>query len=138
MIQMTKIWERLFLGGRIDAERLFQANPFIITSVVSLCEEEVLRRNSGVNYVQIPIADDTRLGVGKFDVIIDAISENIRWGSVLLHCGSGVSRAPILTAAWMHVVGYKNIDDALEEVARLRPIIAPSGILLSSVRAHLK
>jgi hypothetical protein len=43
-----------------------------------------------------------------------------------------------MTAAWMHVVGYKNIDGALEEIAGLRPIIAPSGILLSSVRGHLR
>jgi protein-tyrosine phosphatase len=63
----------------------------------------------------------------RFDTIIDAVSENIRWGTVLLHCGSGLSRAPIVTTAWIHVVGYKNIDGALEEIAGLRPIIAPSG-----------
>jgi protein-tyrosine phosphatase len=74
----------------------------------------------------------------RFDAIIDAVSENIRWGTVLLHCGSGLSWAPIVTAAWMHVVGYKNIDGALEEIAGLRPIMAPSGILLSSVRGHLR
>jgi hypothetical protein len=43
-----------------------------------------------------------------------------------------------MTAAWMHVAGYKNVDGALEEIAELRPIIAPSKILLSSVRRHLK
>jgi len=135
---MTRIWERLFLGGRNDAERLFHSNPFTITTVISLCEEEVLRRSSGVNYLHIPIDDGRRLGVGQFDAVIDAVGENIRWGTVLLHCGSGVSRAPILTAAWMHVVGYKNIDGALEEIAGLRPVINPSGILLFSVREHLK
>jgi protein-tyrosine phosphatase len=85
-----------------------------------------------------PGFDAKRLGVGQLDAIIDAIGENIRWGTVLVHCGSGVNLAPILAAAWMHVVGYKNIDGALEEIARLRPIVAPSGILLSSVREHLK
>ena len=64
---------------------------------------------------------------GRFDASINSVSENIRWGTVLLHCGSGLSRAPIVTAAWIHVVGYKNIDGALEEIAGLRPIIAPSG-----------
>ena len=138
MIQVTRIWERLYLGGRRDAERLFQSNPFNITTVVSLCEEEVIRHNPAVNYLHIPIADDSRLGVGQFDAIIDAIAENIRWGTVLLHCGSGMSRAPIMTAAWMHVAGYKNVDGALEEIAQLRPIIAPSKILLTSVRGHLR
>jgi protein-tyrosine phosphatase len=138
MVQVTRIWERLYLGGRNDAERLYQSNPFNITTVVSLCEEEVIRHNLDINYIHIPIADASRLGVGQFDAIIDAIAENVRWGTVLLHCGSGVSRAPIMTAAWMHVAGYKNVDGALEEIAELRPIIAPSKILLSSVRRHLK
>jgi protein-tyrosine phosphatase len=138
MVQVTRIWERLYLGGREDAERLFHSNRFDITTVVSLCEEEVIRHNPAVNYVHIPIADNSRLGVGQFDAIIDAIAENIRWGTVLLHCGSGMSRAPIMTAAWMHVAGYKNVDDALEEITQLRPIIAPSNILLASVRGHLR
>jgi protein-tyrosine phosphatase len=138
MIQMTRVWERLYLGGRLDAERLFQNNPFGITTVVSLCEDEVIQRNPSISYVHIPIADVSKLGVGQFDAIIDSVGENIKWGTVLLHCGSGVSRAPILAAAWMHVVGYKNIDGALEEIAGLRPIIITSEILLSSVREHLK
>ena len=138
MIEMTQVWERLYVGGRNDAEHLFKSNHFGITTVLSLCEDKVLRRKSGINYLHIPVVDAKRLEVGQLDAIIDAIGENIRWGTLLLHCGSGVSRAPILAAAWMDVVGYKNIDAALDEIARLRPIIAPSGILLSSVREHLK
>jgi hypothetical protein len=26
-----------------------------------------------------------------------------------------------MTAAWMHVVGYKNIDAAIEEIRKVRP-----------------
>jgi protein-tyrosine phosphatase len=135
---MTRVWERLYIGGRNNAERVYRLNPSGITTVISLCEDEVLRRNPSVNYVHVPIADATPVPVGQFDSIIDAVAENVRWGTVLLHCGSGVSRAPVMTAAWMHVVGYKNIDAALEEIAKLRPIINPSDILLASVRKHLK
>jgi protein-tyrosine phosphatase len=138
MIEMTQVWERLFIGGHDDAQRLLESNPKGVTSVVSLCEEKVLRRNFAINYVHIPIADAKPLRVGQFDAIIEALAENIRWGTVLLHCGSGMSRAPVMAAAWMEVVGYKNIDAAVEEIAGLRPIIAPSKTLLSSVRRHLK
>lgn len=117
MIEMTRIWERLYIGGRFDAERLFRSNPHGITSVISLCEDQVLRKNSGVSYMHIPIADEGPIAIGPFDAIIDAIAENIRWGTVLLHCGSGVSRAPVLAAAWMHIAGYKNIDACLREIA---------------------
>ena len=138
MIQMTQLWERLFLGGRLDAEHLFHTNPYGITTVVSLCEDAVLMRNPSVNYLHSPIADAHPLKVGIFDAIIDAIAENIRWGKVLLHCGSGVSRAPTMAAAWMHVTGYKDIDRALQEIVERRPIVAPSVILLTSVRRHLE
>ncbi len=138
MIEVTHVWERLYLGARNDAERLYRSNPYGITTVVSLCEEPVLRRNQSINYVHIPIADATPVAVGKFDAIMDPIAENIRWGTVLVHCASGVSRSPIMTAAWFHVVGYRNIDAALLEIKRLRPIVSPSPILLKSVKGHLK
>ena len=134
---ITQVWERLYLGGRDDAEHLFRLNPFGITTVISVCEEQVLRRNPGINYVHVPIADATPVAVGQFDNVMDAIAENIRWGKVLVHCGSGVSRSPIMTAAWMHVVGYKNIDAALVRDQGLRPIISPSSILLKSVKELL-
>lgn len=138
MIPVTRVWERLFLGGRDDAEHLFRSNPDDITSVISLCEDGVLRRNLSVNYVHVPVEDATPVSVGQFERIMDAVAENIRWGTVLIHCGAGISRAPIMTAAWMHVVGYKSIDSALSEIRRLRPYIDPSSILLNSVKEHLK
>jgi protein-tyrosine phosphatase len=137
MIPITQIWERLFLGDRNDAEYLGKTNPVGITTVISVCEDRVLRRNPSVNYVHVPIADATPITVGQFDSVIDAIAENIRRGKVLLHCGSGVSRSPIMTAAWMHICGYKNIDVTLVEIRKLRPIIQPSSILLKSVKELL-
>jgi protein-tyrosine phosphatase len=113
---MTRIWERLFLGSLADAEDLAEANPHSISTVISLCEVCVASQRRGVNYLSIPIEDDRPVPVGQFDCIMDAIAENIRWGTVLLHCAEGVSRAPGLTAAWMAAVGYKNIDAALAEV----------------------
>ena len=134
---MTQIWERLFLGGLTDAKLLAKWNPNNIDTVISLCETCVTSERPGVNYVHIPIEDEEPVPVRHFDRIMDAIAENIRWGTVLVHCGVGISRAPSLTAAWMHVVGYKNIDAAIEEIRKVRPFIAPSKTLLSSVKEHL-
>ena len=137
-MKMTRIWERLYIGSRDDAEGLYMSNPSSITTVVSLCEKCVLLRNPSINYVHIPIVDATPLGAGQFEAFINAVAGSICGGAVLLHCGAGMSRAPIMAATWMHCCGYKNIDAALEEIARLRPIIAPSNILLASVKEHLK
>ena len=133
----TQVWERLFFGDRNDAEYLVKTNPVGISTVISVCEGRVFRHSPGVNYVHIPIAEATPITVGQFDAIIDAIAENIRWGKVLVHCDRGLSRSPIMTAAWMHVVGYKNIDAALVEIKELCRRIQPSSILLASVKELL-
>jgi protein-tyrosine phosphatase len=135
---MTQVWERLFLGGLNDAKRLAKSNPNHICTVISLCEACVASKRPGVAYVHIPIEDEEPVPVGDFDSIMDAIAENVRWGTVLVHCGVGISRAPSMTAAWMHVTGYKNIDAAVEEIRQMRPFISPSTVLLDSVKEHLK
>ena len=134
---MTRVWERLLVGGINDAERRAPAIPDGITSVITLCSDAVKNRASSINYIQLPIADARPISVAKFDSILDAIAKNVRWGTVLLHCFAGLSRAPILAAAWMHVVGYKNIEAALLEISELCPIINPSPVLLKSVKELL-
>lgn len=135
---MTRIWERLFLGSFLDAEELTDANPHGISTVISLSEVAVRTRREGVSYFHLPIEDDVPVSVRQFYCIMDAIKKNIRWGSVLLHCGEGVSRAPSFTAAYMHAVGYRNINTALGEIRKLRPFIHPSTELVESLRRHLQ
>jgi protein-tyrosine phosphatase len=135
---MTRVWERLWLGSFRDAEELAEANPHGITAVISLCEAYVTAKRRDVRYIHIPIEDAEPVLARQFDAIMNAIAQNIRRGTVLLHCGEGVSRAPSLTAAYMHSAGYCKIDSALTEIRRLRPITNPSKTLLHSVKEHLK
>jgi protein-tyrosine phosphatase len=135
---MTQIWERLFLGGLADAQRLAKGNPNHIDTVISLCEGCVTSKRPGVNYISIPIEDDQPVPVAHFDRIIDAIAENIRWGTVLVHCGVGISRAPSMAAAYMDAVGCMGIDAAIKEIRKARPFISPSKTLLDSLKENLQ
>jgi len=64
---MTKIWERLFIGGIADAEELADDNPFGISTVISLSELPVEGKRRGVNYVHVPVTDDEPVPVHQFD-----------------------------------------------------------------------
>jgi len=132
----TRVWERLFVGGIGDAEALAESNPLDVTTVVTLCRETVRNFATGVTYLCFPLRDARPIPVGRFDGIIDALWDNIRWGAVLVHSLAGASRAPILASAWMHVVGCKGIDDALADIGRLRTV-EPNPILLESVKEEL-
>ena len=113
-------------------------NPHHISTVVSLSEYPVEARRGDINYLHIPIEDGEPVPLRAFDTIMDALIENICWGTVLLHCGVGVSRAPSLAAAYMDAVGYKRIDAAIREIRQVRPFIHPSSTLLRSIKEHLK
>ena len=86
---MTHVWERLWNGSLRDAEELADANPNQITTVISLCEGCVTAKRRGVRYVHIPIEDAEPVPARKFDAIMSAIAQNIRRGTVLIHCAGG-------------------------------------------------
>ncbi len=135
---MTQIWERLFIGCIADAEGLSRENPYRIETVISLCEQCIENKAANVRYIHVPLEDNELVPVRQFNAVMDAIAVNIRSGNVLVHCAAGFSRSPVLTAAYMHRVGYKHFDAALGEIERLRPIIDPSKILVNSVKEYLR
>ena len=91
-----------------------------------------------ISYIHLHVVDAQALSLYQFTAIMRAIADHIPSGKVLIHCGSGISRAPVMTAAWMHLAGHKHFDAALKEIAGLRPIVSPSAILVASVKAHLR
>ena len=134
---MTRIWERLYLGSLADSGRLVDSNQQGITTVVTLSESPMHSKRDDVVYVHIPIDEAKPVPIGRFDAVVDAIAENIRWGTVLLHCDEDGTGAPSFAAAWMAAVGYKTIDAALAEIRQLQPFHPnPSKEMLNSIRRH--
>jgi protein-tyrosine phosphatase len=134
---MTRIWERLFVGSRQDAERLSRKNANQIATVISFCEQYVEHKAEDVRYIHLPVEDAEPVPMRQFEMVMKAIAEGIRTGNVLVHCAVGFSRSPTLTAAYMHRVGYKHIDAAMEEIRQVRPSVDPSQILMTSVKEQL-
>jgi len=115
---VTKIWERMYLGSLKDAEQLARSNPQRITTVVSLCREQAVHRAPKITYIHIPIPDSRPISAQKFEDIMFAMAIGVRRGYLLVHCLAGMSRSPILIAAWLHRCGYAGIDKALSEMPR--------------------
>lgn len=130
--RVTKIWERLYLGNLEDAQRLARSNPQRISTVIALCREPTAKKAAKITYIRIPISDLSPISAQQFEDIMFAIAIAVRRGNVLIHCFAGMSRSPILMAAWLNRCGYAAIDKALDEIAKLRNI-APSEVLLRSV-----
>jgi predicted protein tyrosine phosphatase len=130
---VTRIWERVYLGELQDAQRLARSNPQRINTVITLCREQAAIKAAKVTYIHIPISDLRPMSAQKFEDIMFAMAVGVRRGNLLVHCFAGMSRSPILIAAWLHRCGSAGIDKALAEIAKLRRI-APSDVLLKSVK----
>jgi hypothetical protein len=130
---VTQVWDRLHIGGIGDALELAESNAFGITTVIALCREPVRIRRGGVNYLNFPVGEAQAMRPGQLDAILDALWENIRWGKVLLAENDGTRLAPVIAAAWIHVVGCMDIDAALAEIGKLHTI-EPSPILLRNIK----
>lgn len=135
---MTRVWERaVFVGSLKDADDLATANPKMIAAVLSLCPEEIERKNQDIHYMRLSIPDAQPISTHQFGEIMAAFEHGLQRGNLLIHCAAGYSRSPILAAAWMHRNGYLNFEAALQQIARGRSTIDPSPILLKSVKEEL-
>jgi atypical dual specificity phosphatase len=130
-------FERLLLGDLRAADRLAYANPLRIRTVLSVCPEEIQSRSPQITYVQLPMLDAQPLPFEVVDQVMRTIARNISAGRLLIHCAAGFSRSPVVAAIYLDLVGYRGFDEALDELAGLRPI-DPSPILVRSAKEYLK
>ena len=135
---MTRILERLYLGCAGDADHLAVSNPLGITAVVNVETQPNRSKRDGIRYVHFPIDESERILPGTFGPVTAALTQLIRTRKVLVHCELGSSRAPVVAALYLYVVGYKNFDDALAEIRSLRPVVSPSKSIIASAKAYLE
>jgi len=135
---MTKVFERLYLGDADDADLLAVTNPFGITAVVNVSTEVHRQWREGITYVYSCLDEPERLDPRRFERLMVTINDLIRAGTVLVHCSAGSERSPVIVAAYMHLIGYKNFNDSLSELRSLRPVVAPSSLILERARVYLE
>jgi protein-tyrosine phosphatase len=134
---MTRVFERLYVGDTHDADRL-AVNPGGITDVLNLNTEPNQQWRDGITYVFFPIHEFERISARRFEGLMLTIGQLIRAGTVLVHCAEGSSRSPVVVAVYMHVVGYMNFDDALSYLRSLRPVVAPTKLVVERAKLYVE
>jgi len=135
---VTRVFERLHVSNAHDADDLAVSNPLDITAVVNVSTLPNRSKRDGIRYVQFPIDESETVLPGTFGPVMEALSRLIRTGKALVHCEAGSSRSPVVVAVYLHVVGYKNFDEALAEIKALRPVVSPSKSIIASAKAYLE
>lgn len=135
---LTRVFERLYLGDANDADRLADTNPEGITAVVNVSTQMHQHWRDGNTYVYYYLHENERIDPPKFERIMTQIGKLIRAGTVLVHCSAGSSRSPVVVALYLHVCGYKNFDEALSHLRTLRPVVAPSKLMIESAKVYLE
>ena len=133
----TPVLDHLYLGSLEDAEALPAANPFGITTVITLCREPVVQRVPGIRYLHFPVRDARPISIVWLNAILTSIEDGMNRGRVLVHCGAGMSRAPTVVAALLDRIGFLSFARALSYLEGLRPIVAPSKALVESIAREL-
>ena len=114
---ITKICEKVYLGSLKRCGRLTRVEPadhYIIADSPPGSGAAPSRRH---RLRACPIADCRPISARQFDTVMAAIARGVRRGNLLIHCVGGMSRSPIMTAAWIHRCGYLNFEEALLAIA---------------------
>jgi protein-tyrosine phosphatase len=130
-------FDRLFVSDFRAAERLANENPLGIRTVLGVCIEKIQSRCPDITYVQFPMLDAQPLEFEMVDEVMHTVARSIIGGGVLIHCAAGLSRSPVMVALYFDLVGFKNFDEALNEVSRLRTV-DPSPVIVRSAKQYLR
>ena len=140
---ITQVTPKLYLGTWGDASNLMYDNPNNITAVLSLCQDSV-ELPSTIRHIVIPFMDGHNILDRVIDECVSTIFESMRRGETLLvHCNMGASRSPAIVAAYLFQTRRLGspeltLEDVLDELHQMRPVVNPSPAVVHSIKKHLQ
>ena len=132
---MIKVCKNLYQGNLQDVETVVNGRQ--VKAIVYLGQDlpDKLSYNSNVPVVHIPMVDGD-----NDELTIHLALLNISYlcldDKTLVACRAGISRSPVIVAAYLSVYEYENhnFDKALERIRKLNPTFQPEQNLLKVVR----
>ncbi|KAI6014173.1 protein-tyrosine phosphatase-like protein [Pisolithus marmoratus] len=93
----------------------------------------------GVTYQRLSISDSASSSIAKVtdtacNTIDAAIAPKKGKGKILVHCSAGISRSPMVVAAYLMKRKGMTLKEALGQIVRVRPQISPNAGFLQQLK----
>jgi protein-tyrosine phosphatase len=144
-VPISKIYDRLYVGGYVQASRLNTENPLGITTVLDVSTSASWERSvpyveaENIDYCHIPFPDGEDIPEKEFWECLNFLEDRYDKGCIILvHCAAGISRSVVLAASFMHFMKIMDFLDALEWIKKRRKIANPHVKILTSAKKILK
>jgi len=125
LLQYSKITDNIYVGPQFNHKGLAHLQRNGIYAVVNLRIEfdDTARGLTPPRYCYLPVVDDTSPTIEQLETGVKFIQEIMDGGgSVYIHCGAGVGRAPTMAAAYFISSGC-SLDEAIRMIRKVRPFI---------------
>lgn len=108
-----------------------------ITHVINTAWRRIHEEAAGVKYLSLKVRDDCCEQIDEiFDIAIEFIEEARRSnGACAVICTQGVSRSATIALAYMVSMECRSVEEALVELRRCRPIVAPNASFMRLLAA---
>ncbi len=124
---LSQITPHVHVGGQYRQRGWPRLRERGVTAVVNL-RTEFDDEAAGIapqRYLHLPTVDDGPPSLKQMRTGADFIAQEIeRGGSVYVHCGAGVGRAPAMAAAYLVTTGL-TADQAWARIRAVRPFVRP-------------
>lgn len=143
----SKILGYLYLGGKQDAKAKNLLLHLKIKYILNVTPPRSLDPESGCPsffekekcfvYKRIPVFDNRGEDLIQYmDQSYRFIEEGKHYGGVLVHCHKGVSRSSTFVIGYLMKKNGMTLDEALEYVKTIRPIVMPNLAFMAQLRAY--
>ena len=114
--------QRLFVSEAIDDwDRLSELAITVVVDLEGAVDAGIPARPGGILYVYFPFQDDALPDTGVLTASAQYLSQLLRAGHrVLVHCGLGLNRSPLLAGLVLHQLGWSG-EAAVARLRERRP-----------------
>jgi atypical dual specificity phosphatase len=137
-VPITEVYNRLYVGGYVQAAKLRLNNPNNIQAVLDVSTEPPYEESKDIVYAHIPFDDGGAVPEPQFWACMKFLFEQYRQGkNCLVHCAAGISRSVSIASAFLYFAKIMDFEDALNYVRQRRQIANPHRDILNSIRKIL-